>query len=248
MGLIIITALLGKKRHLKLYNKVVPMAFAFCEGTLFIMLFTLSVKNIEKYVGVLAIISILITATIIITLHKFGIYKNYQYPSVIICRAIMYIILIAYSLYCFITLEAIDNGSIVLVWMILCYIEYICIEKKDTTRIACVTLHTKNGKKITKDKIIQYEEDKVGYKLLDGREEILDENEIETITYQRKHLFCKYYKPKHIVECQFRDGNISRYQGYRLIRASWVSFFKIEKGIEDVLILKIKDTERITEL
>ena len=84
--------------------------------------------------------------------------------------------------------------------------------------------------------------------MLDGREEILDENEIETITYQRKHLFCKYYKPKHIVECQFRDGNISRYQGYRLIRASWVSFFKIEKGIEDVLILKIKDTERITEL
>ena len=65
---------------------------------------------------------------------------------------------------------------------------------------------------------------------------------------QRKHLLRKNYKPKHTVECKLRNGDILQYQGYQLIRASWVGFFKVEKGIKDILILKIKDTERITEL
>lgn len=247
VGIIIIASYIGIKGHSQLDKKVKPMISVFCEGILIIMLETLLVQNMKICVAILAIVSISFTFSIIITLYQCGVYKIHNFFSVIISRIVRFFILVGYSLYFFVKLESLKYYIIILPWIALCCFEYIWIGKKDDTRVANVIVHTKHGEKITKEKIIQYEGNKIGYKLLDGKEEIVDDDEIEMITYQIKHSFYKRYKAKYRVECKLRNGDVLMYQRYKLINDSWVRFFITERGVKNAIIIKIRDTEKITE-
>lgn len=245
--IIIIAALIGKKRYSQLYRKIKPMMCAVCGGMLAIILATFFEQNPIVCKAILAIVSITFISSIVITLYQCGVYKVYKYPVIIICRTIRIIMLVGYSLYTFIKLQFCGDNIIIITWMVLCCIEYFWIGKKDDTRFVNVVLHTKCGEKITREKIIQYEGNKIGYKLLDGREEIVDDDAIEMITYQIEHLPYKSYKAKYTVECKLRNGNILKYQDYSLINDSWVHFSTYEEGVRNVSIMKIKDTEEIME-
>lgn len=249
--IIIVAALIGKHQHSKLCKRVKPMAVVFCEGVLIIMLVTLLAKDanaVQRCLYVLIGVSTLFSAAMIVTFYMCGIYKNYKHPILIITRAIRYILLIRYNIYFFIKLQVIENITLwPCIYIILCCFEYLWIEINNDKNVVKVIIHSKNGDKETKNKIIQYEENKIGYKLLDGKEEIVDNEEIEMISYQRKHLIFKGYKERSRVVCKLRSGEILQYRGYRLIRDSWVELFSTEGGIKEVLIIKTRDTEKIIE-
>jgi len=144
-------------------------------------------------------------------------------------------------------LHFLDNDMLWMVWSLSCYFEYIWILTHDDINRVSVILHTKLGEKITRDKIIQYETDKIGYTLLNGKVEIIDNDEVEAITYRINHLLLKGNDEKKRVTCKLRSGKLVEFQNYRLVNDTWVKFIKDKNRTRDVLMVKIKDTESIVE-
>jgi len=160
---------------------------------------------------------------------------------------IRYVILIVYTMIYFMDLHFLDNDMLWMVWSLSCYFEYIWILTHDDINRVSVILHTKLGEKITRDKIIQYETDKIGYTLLNGKVEIIDNDEVEAITYRINHLLLKGNDEKKRVTCKLRSGKLVEFQNYRLVNDTWVKFIKDKNRTRDVLMVKIKDTESIVE-
>jgi len=144
-------------------------------------------------------------------------------------------------------LHFLDNDMLWMVWSLSCYFEYIWILTHDDINRVSVILHTKLGEKITRDKIIQYETDKIGYTLLNGKVEIIDNDEVEAITYRINHLLLKGNDEKKRVTCKLRSGKLVEFQNYRLVNDTWVKLIKDKNRTRDVLMVKIKDTESIVE-
>ncbi len=248
-GTIVAGAFMGKRGYLKIFERykfyeniksckiVEPLIVVFGMDVLAVfMLALLLPQNYKMCLFVLAVISVSFVFAIITAFHRCSIYKNYKYPKKRIIEKLHYIILISYTAFYFLkSLISYEYISFwiwiwLLAWIMLSCLEYIFIFLNDDISTVKVTLYTKNGEKITKDKIVQYGENKIGYRLLDGKEEIIDDSEIEMITYQEEHYIRKGYKDKEKVECKLRNGNILHYGGVRLIRESWAELYKTEEG------------------
>lgn len=245
--ILIVVAFVGKNRHARLLKNAKLMVFLLSEGILTTMWTTLLAKKVEICLITLSIFSILFIFSLIFTVHKCEIYKKHNYCVVKIVRAVRYIMLAVDTFIYFTELRFIENNITVAIWIVLCCFEYIWIVAHDDVNRVNVTLHTKSGELVTKDKIMQYEEDKIGYRLLDGKKEIVDNDEVEKITYQRRHLIFKENVTKKKVECKLRSGKVFQYQSYVLVRDSWVEFARNEKGIREILLMKTRDIEKITE-
>ena len=216
-----------------------------CASVFTILLTTLFARGLKIYSSVLMLVSIFLTNVIVFLFYRCKIYRSYhKYTMVKIVRMIQYIMLMGYTVIFFVETKVSENNMYFWMWTALSCIEYIYIGRKDKINVN-VILHTWNGEKVTRDKIVKYGENKIGYTLLSGKEEIIDEEEIAQITYQRKCFRNKYNRQKKRVECKLRSGEILYYNDYQLICDSWVGFLRIEGEMIDVLITKLKNTESI---
>lgn len=245
LAILVIMTILVKQRHLKICRIITPILATFCICILFSMLILFGANRSEQFKYGISIVSTVICISIIITLNKVGLYKRYKYYFVNITRGIRYATLIILTLYHFNSIKIIENNIVYLIYMLICVIEFIYINIYDIEMRANVILLTRHGKKVTKDKIVQYRGDKIKYRMLDGKEVIVDDNEIRAITYRIKHMQCKNYRTKNKVECIFKNGRTYSFQNYFLISDSWVEFFCVKEGIKYVLVLKLKDIEQI---
>lgn len=196
----------------------------------------------------LAMTSIVSLRLIIAVLNKKDFYKHYKNIHVRIIRLIRYILGCGCIIYIFLKLKIIETNIIFVVWMLLCLIEYIIVNGNEDNKYVDIIIHTIDGEKITKDKIIQYEGDKIKYKLTTGAEEIVNVNIVQNITYCQKHLLTKEKAGNKPILCFLNDdaNSILEFQYYRMLDDTWVYFSNRDGRKRDAFIIntnKIKKME-----
>ena len=130
-----------------------------------------------------------------------------------------------------------------LMWIFLCFLEdfyYVDVESSDTKVEFMIQMENSCDK--VKSKIYQYKGDKVKYELNNGYIKIIDSNEIVSIDYVLNNY---YVFKKNIGICFLKNGDIMKFDGYKFIQDSWVSFYKIE---EDKKYVRIVSNMRIKEI
>ncbi len=248
--LILVAAFIGKCQYLQ---RLKILGLVFCESILVVIFVGICFKNIQNlniYLYILLGVSFAVGIAIIYTFYNIGLYRNYKCCKYLmyIIRGIKYLMIMTCNFYFFIIRQNIENLFCWrYMWIAINLLEFILVVKNDKTRLAEVTIYQKNKNEITKNKIIQYAGEKIGFKTLDGKEKVVDSDTIEKIVYTRSHLFNKKVKCKKKVKCTLRNGKILQYQGYQLITDLWMQLYKTENGVREVLVIKTQDTEEIVE-
>lgn len=169
----------------------------------------LSVITINQRIMYFAMLvsTLLMNGAIILSLQMHNWYRDYEGRKINYCRVIRYILIAVWVSNCYSQLD-LTNGwdtsmydVILILNLILASIEYFMIDGKGENGYAKITIHTKEGDKVTKDKIIYYYGGKVKYVLDDGTEEIIDVDLIDRITCMQKYPSFKSDNEQNRVEC-----------------------------------------------
>lgn len=137
-----------------------------------------------------------------------------------------------------------------ILWGVLIIIEF-PIHIITAADIIPVTIHTVEGVKTTKSRIMQYECNKIMYKLEDGTIEVIDEDSIlymsyitpvgfRSIKYKIIHLtkyicmrFKKYPMKNSSVECLFKGKELEEIQTYEIINYKYIQESWIRMEVRD---------------
>lgn len=247
-GIMILNYIL-KKAYYKLGKTLYRNFMVAIGGTLGVIPIVLFINKKNYLLSYLAMMSIVILKLIIDVLNKKDFYKDYQNMIVRISRRIRHILGCGYIIYIFLNLKMFAGNIILFVWYALCITEYIVIYKNDDNQYVDITIKTMDGKKITNDKIIQYEGNKIKYKLKNGVEEIVNNNVIQNITYCQKHLLIKSKAGNKRGTCFFYTDNTDEickleFQNYRM-DDTWAYFSTRNGRKKDVFIININEIKKI---
>ena len=179
---------------------------------------------------------------------KMGAYNNYHNFWCKLSLFSRYFFLAFFIIRYFIVLKAPNIDILMIVWSVLCIMEYFYILWYQNDKPVSVCIQTKDDKKDVVGKIIEYEGDRVKYTLLNGDNEIIDGSKIEEISYQRtlqswEEFIYSHMKQKNIYISA--DNKKLNFQNYRMLDEYWEKFWKIENGKMNVSVLRVEKGECI---
>lgn len=218
-----------------------------------IILLSVITENRRMIFYALLVSTLLMNGATILSLEINNWYRDYKGRKINYCRVIRYVLIAVWLTNFYSQLELTNSWNttmydvILLLNLILASIEYFMIDGKGENGCAEITIHTKEGDKVTKDKIIYYYGDKVKYVLDDGTEEIIDVDLIDRITCIQKHPSFKSDNEQNRVECFLKNGDIKEYSYYRLKNDKWILFSKCTDGVRESILLKTEDVKKIVE-
>lgn len=132
---------------------------------------------------------------------------------------------------------------LILLWLILCFLEFFSfIDNIQSNTMVQFKICMQNNCDQVQSRIYQYKGNKIKYVLDNGCIKIIDNNEILSIDYMLKRF---YVKKKKKVTCLLKNGDVLLFDGYKFIRTSWISFYKINENVKYV---KIINSMRIREI
>lgn len=223
-------------------------------GIITVLLLVNNAAMIMILLGISCVILLVATTKII---HESKRYGMASYRIVEILEIIRYIVLCGSNLLIWTNTlykEKINFESfysnLIIIWWILLLVEYVLtIRKYRDARKTEIMIYTKEGCKVTKKKIAQYAGDKVQYDLLDGRRVLIDNDQIEKITYENEYLdsIWKYkeLKQKKEVTCTLKNGESLQCHKYAIIGDLWVSLTRFKEKTKSVQIIQMKDIQKI---
>lgn len=121
---------------------------------------------------------------------------------------------------------------------------------------ADVIIHTVEGDKVTKRRIMQYENNRVKYELIDGTTEIVEEDDILYISYQLPKLpqikFLEKIRKKTRVECLLKDikldKNLSyKIKSYKFVGESWIGLKVEQFNKDEKVIINVNRVKKLIE-
>lgn len=239
-----------RKIRLGMLWEILKKVMDTCFLVILVLMFTSFLLHEKRVIMLVLMFAYIVAMMLGLSIFSgFGMYNNCKCRWIKISRVIRYAGLIVCSLF-WLFQNGIDEGMykiVFAVWQIWCIADGIVIRMTDDTNISTVTLHTKDGVKNTRDKIIQHKNNKIEYKLLDGKKTIVDDEQIEKITYQTCAWFCKNSRMKYRVEYVGRDGEITYCHNYQIIKGDWYVFSRREEGVFDIVVMKVKDVRTVTK-
>lgn len=233
-------------------SKFLPVVLAVWVSLGIILLSVITMNQRSMFFAML-VSTLLMNGAIILSLQINNWYRDYKEKKINYCRVIRYILIAVWVSNCYSQLELTNgwNSSIydmvLILYFVLVCVEYFVMEVRDEIGCAEIIIHTKEGDKVTKDKIIYYYGDKVKYVLDDGTEEIIDVDLIDRITCIQKHPSFKSDNEQNRVECFLKNGDIKEYSYYRLKNDKWILFSKCTDGVRESILLKTEDVKKIVE-
>ena len=243
--------LFGGKKVTHTISKLLPLVLAVWISLVIIWLSVITMNLRVMYFAML-VSTLLMNGAIIFSLQINNWYRDYNARKINYFRVIRYILIAVGVSNCYAQLEFKNewNASmynvITGICLILACVEYCMIEVMDETSYAEIIVHTKEGDKITKNKIIYYHGDKVKLVLEYVTKEILDADMIDSITYLEKYPIYKRNR-QDSVECFLKNGDRKKYSYYKLKNDKWILFFKFINGARESILLKTEDVEKVVE-
>lgn len=233
-------------------SKSLPVVLAVWVSLGIILLSVITLNQRIMFFAML-VSTLLMNGAIILSLQINNWYMDYKEKKKNYCRVIRYILIAVWVSNCYSQFE-LTNGwnssmydMVLILYLVLACVEYFMMEVGDEIGCAEITIHTKEGDKVTKDKIIYYYGDKVKYVLDDGTEEIIDVDLIDRITCIQKHPSFKSGSEQNRVECFLKNGDIKEYSYYRLKNDKWILFSKCTDGARESMLLKTEDVKKVVE-
>lgn len=235
-------------------SKFLPSVLAIWFSLVILLLSVMTLNRENMYFAML-VSTLLLSGAIILSLQINNWYRDYKEKKINYCRVIRYVLLAVWVSNVFSQLELTNRWDLsmydmfLILYFALAFVEYYMIEVKDKKGYADIIIHTKEGDKITKEKIIYYYGDRVKYVLDDGTEEIMDVDLIDSITCIQMYssIISHRKQNKNRVECVLKNGDIKEYSYYKLKNDKWNLFSKFTDDTRESILLKTEDVKKIVE-
>lgn len=242
---------LGKKLK---QSKKIKVFFLFLYCLFSAIVYSVFYCSAQQLLTIIALISIGIEFYLIYFIYKWGANRYCKYTfGDIVSRWIRYAIILmtAFSL-----IKGNVNYITMLYWLYVCWVLFKCMVNTDESIYTDIIIHTVDGNKETKRRIMQYENNRVKYDLKDGTTEIVEEEDILFFSYQLSRLpkikFLQGFRKNTKIECILKDAELNKIlsckiKSYHFVGESWIGF-KVEQSDKyEKIIININRVKKITE-
>lgn len=223
------------------------------------VLFSLTVYSVflcsaQQLLTIIALISIVIEFSFIYLFYKWGANRYYRYTFWdIVSRCIRYAIIImtAFSL-----IKGSANYLTIFYWICFSFVLFRYIVNTDDDIYTDIIIHTVDGNKETKRRIMQYENNRVKYDLKDGTTEIVEDEDILYISYQLSRLpkikFLQRFRKNNKIECILKDAELNKIlsckiKSYKFVGESWIGLNVEQSDKDEKIIINVNRVKRLTE-
>ena len=248
---IFVLILLGKKKDKTIVKIIYPLAIGIVQYMLVIFFAAYAFNDLEMGFGILGLGYIILLGTIIYTIIRNRFEEQYKSLWMLMSMIIRYTFFLGAILHYFIIHKFPEKELLPYIWMALTTCEYLYTLLKYRGEMVQATINRIDGEALkVEGAIIQYYDNRIGYTLLNGVRQMVDEEVIKDISYERK--LCKVEKwwfltfEKKEVECKLRTCEEAyQFHKYYYISEKWAAFIKIEEEMKKVVIYKNSEVERI---
>lgn len=241
-----------KKKITKKVEKVVVSLLGMTDIVILLVIISIIIKKVAIIFLLMAIETVIIIGTAIYILQTIGWYRDNKGIGLNVCRITRYLLVVMEIVEFFLQIEYTNKWDVVISNVIfflvffMAWIEYIVINMTDKSMSVNVILHMNDGEdKVTKEKVIQYDGEKVKVRRIDGIEEILNLDQIKNISYSKSCSFSKKATKTNKVKCILKNGEVQMFSHYQMKNDKWIMFSKTENGVRDVIFLKTDDIIKI---
>lgn len=248
---IFVLILLGKKKDRTIVKIVYPMAIGIVQYILIIFFAVYAFNDWKMSFGILSLGYIILIGAIIYTIIRNRCQEQYKSLWMLASMIIRYTFFLGTILHYFILRKFPERELFLYIWMVLVICEYLYTLFKYRGEMVQVTINRIDGGAFkVEGAIIQYCDNRIGYTLTNGVRQMVDEEVIKDISYERKlgkvekWRFLTFEKKE--VECKLRICKEAyQFHKYYYISEKWAAFIKIEEEMKKVVIYKNSEVERI---
>lgn len=245
---------LGKKLQQSRKDNYIKFLFLIGYVLFSLIVYSVFLCSAQQLLTIIALISIGIEFSLIYIIYKWGANRYYKYTFWdIVSRYIRYavIIMTAFSL-----IKGSSKYLTIFYWVCFFLVFFEHIVNTDDNIYTDIIIHTADGNKETKRRIMQYENNRVKYDLKDGTTEIVEDEDILYISYQLSRLpkikFLQRFRKNNKIECILKDAELNKIlsckiKSYKFVGESWIGLNVEQSDKDEKIIINVNRVKRLTE-